>query len=303
MARAFGGSSADARQAGVRGAFSALVFYEIGSHFQGVQEANATSGTSTWGNTGLTQGQYIAKVVAHGVAGGVMSSLQGGKFGHGFASAGITQGFAPGIDRIDAGNMGFSAQRTIMAALVGGSVSELTGGKFANGAMTAAFSRAFNDDKHYRKSMVSNSGHDYEINTPLCSSVAPECNGGFIWGVTDAYSIPFEFSAGPHEGYRELFGLFSPNPITHIHNYEMGMIVNVAHPEHIFAGTVTHRIYESNGIWYLNTIGNGPSIGVIGNHWNNLVGLSIFGNMHRNVSLTVRFQVDPRNYNNLRWGE
>ena len=77
-----------------------------------------------------------------------MSYLGGGKFGHGFAAAGFTQAFAGPIGSLDAGTVGFSAQRTLAAAVVGGTASELTGGKFANGALTGAFSRAFNDELH-----------------------------------------------------------------------------------------------------------------------------------------------------------
>src|SRR5690606_31746828 len=91
---------------------------------------------------------YSAKVLAHGITGGVMSKLQGGKFGHGFASAGVTQAFASGVDRLDADNLGVSAGRIAAAAIVGGTASHLSGGKFANGAITAAFSRAFNDELH-----------------------------------------------------------------------------------------------------------------------------------------------------------
>jgi len=73
-----------------------------------------------------------------------MSAIQGGSFGHGFASAAVTQAATGRIDNIG-GNGG---ARVAAAALVGGSVSALTGGKFANGALTAAFSRAVNDEAH-----------------------------------------------------------------------------------------------------------------------------------------------------------
>lgn len=87
-----------------------------------------------------------AKVGAHAMAGGVMNELQGGKFGHGFASAGMTQALAPAIDSF--GGEGFSPTRVAIAALVGGTTSAATGGKFANGAATAAFSQAFNGESH-----------------------------------------------------------------------------------------------------------------------------------------------------------
>ena len=58
--------------------------------------------------------------MAHGMAGGVMNSLQGGKFGHGSVSAGATQAFGRSIERIDVSTAGFSAQRTLAAAALGG---------------------------------------------------------------------------------------------------------------------------------------------------------------------------------------
>jgi RHS repeat-associated protein len=130
-------------QGGVNGAFSAALFYGIGSYFQGAQWA--TSGSHVLG-TGLNAAGFAAKVLAHGIAGGVLSHLQGGKFGHGFASAGAAQLASPLIDLIP----GPAAGRILVAALVGGAVSEMTGGKFLNGAVTAAFSRAFNEEAHLK---------------------------------------------------------------------------------------------------------------------------------------------------------
>ncbi len=130
-------------QGALVGAFSSIVFSGIGNAFASVQAANAARGIS-----GLTALQTGAKVLAHGIAGGIMSMMSGGKFGHGFASAGFTQSLGGRIGAIDAQNAGFSIQRTLAAAAVGGTASELTGGKFANGAITGAFSRAFNDEIH-----------------------------------------------------------------------------------------------------------------------------------------------------------
>lgn len=116
--------------------FTAGVFFGVGSAFAGADTAFASAG-------------HIGKVVAHGMTGGVMSVLQGGKFGHGFAAAGMAQFAAPGIDGIDQG-VKLSSSRVFAAALVGGTTSVMTGGKFGNGAVTGAFSRAFNDELHYK---------------------------------------------------------------------------------------------------------------------------------------------------------
>ncbi|MDX3775602.1 RHS repeat-associated core domain-containing protein, partial [Chromatiaceae bacterium AAb-1] len=119
------------------GAFSAAAFYGVGSYFNDVSFGSAA---------------YYGKVAAHGLVGGVMSVLQGGKFGHGFAAAGVTQAFAGKIDGINEGDR-FSAGRITAAAVVGGTASKLSGGKFANGAVTGAFSRMFNDEMHREKEL------------------------------------------------------------------------------------------------------------------------------------------------------
>lgn len=141
-----GGASTGTWQGALWGAVSAAAFFGIGEAFANAGNW-ATHGEQIWGS-GLNAAGYAAKTVTHGVAGGVMSKLQGGKFGHGFASAGVTQAFSAGIDRIGGGASNYAAARVAAAAVLGGTASTLTGGKFANGAATAAFSRAFNEELH-----------------------------------------------------------------------------------------------------------------------------------------------------------
>ncbi len=98
-------------------------------------------GVSGWGDT--------AKVLAHGVAGGFMSVVQGGKFGQGFLSAGFAKFATTNLTNGGVFNMADrSAEsivgRTVVAAVVGGTASKLGGGKFANGARTAAFAHLLN---------------------------------------------------------------------------------------------------------------------------------------------------------------
>jgi RHS repeat-associated protein len=129
------GSISGGLKGGVIGAFSAGLFHGIGSTF--------TKEITPWafnGNTMNLAGR-MAKTVAHGTAGGVMQSLQGGKFGHGFVSAAGPELLHPVIGKLPA-----SPVRILSAALVGGSVSSATGGKFASGAVTAAFMWAFNHE-------------------------------------------------------------------------------------------------------------------------------------------------------------
>jgi RHS repeat-associated protein len=144
-ARAHGYNRGTAMQAGVYAGISAGVFQMIGSAY-----ANTNMGCpSCYNEGGKMVSGFGAKALSHAVAGGVMSSLQGGKFGHGFFSAGATELLSPQIGRIYQGQGGiYKGVRVMAAAVVGGSVSKLTGGKFGNGAVTAAFSRAFNAESH-----------------------------------------------------------------------------------------------------------------------------------------------------------
>ena len=88
------------------------------------------------GGMGLNPGQAFA---VSGLAGGVMADLQGGKFGHGFISA--------GVGAVAGGVFGKAPMnRIIGSAVVGGTLSKITGGKFANGALTAAFAAALRAD-------------------------------------------------------------------------------------------------------------------------------------------------------------
>ncbi len=128
------------------GAFTAAAFHGIGESFDKVKAKNVKAADfKEFANTGLSAGQFAGKVAMHGMVGGASSVLQGGKFGHGFASAGATEALSPGIDNIETGG---APMRIAVAAIVGGTISEATGGKFVNGAVTGAFSRAFNAELH-----------------------------------------------------------------------------------------------------------------------------------------------------------
>lgn len=72
-----------------------------------------------------------------------MSNLQGGKFGDGFAGAGVSEALSPAVSSLH--NEG---GRVTVAAIIGGTASKLSGGKFINGAFSAAFGQLFNDEAH-----------------------------------------------------------------------------------------------------------------------------------------------------------
>ncbi|MEZ7186603.1 RHS repeat-associated core domain-containing protein [uncultured Pseudoalteromonas sp.] len=108
------------------GAFSGALFYGAG-------ELIANNGIQN----------ILGKGLIRGMAGGISSVLSGGKFGHGFAAAGVSS-MAGG--KIYAAFKDTGAR--VVAAVVGGTVIQVTGGKFANGALTAAFMKAYNDANH-----------------------------------------------------------------------------------------------------------------------------------------------------------
>jgi len=59
----------------------------------------------------------------HGIKGGIVAELQGGKFGSGFVSAGLTETFSP-----VAGMLSDSPfARAIVIGVIGGTISELSG--------------------------------------------------------------------------------------------------------------------------------------------------------------------------------
>ncbi|GAA0856626.1 RHS repeat-associated core domain-containing protein [Aliiglaciecola litoralis] len=112
-----GAVSTGSLKGALQGAFSGAIFGAIG--------ASGLSGLESFAASGLT--------------GGIISDLQGGKFGHGFISAGIGAAMA--------GRFGKNPYAQVIgSAVVGGTISKLTGGKFANGALSAAFATALRAD-------------------------------------------------------------------------------------------------------------------------------------------------------------
>ena len=109
------------------GVSAAALTYVSGTTFPKLTQGGFGWNSATYG--------HLASVAT---VGGITTSLQGGKFGHGFLSAGIgaAVGGIPGLRGLAPGKI---AARAGVSAVTAGTVSEITGGKFANGAMTAAF--------------------------------------------------------------------------------------------------------------------------------------------------------------------
>lgn len=75
----------------------------------------------------------LKEVATIAIMGGITSMLQGGKFGHGFVSAGLSTVAGQGMRDLSA------AMQFMSRVVIGGTLSDATGGKFANGAASAAF--------------------------------------------------------------------------------------------------------------------------------------------------------------------
>ena len=106
----------------------------------------------------------------HGLTEGVTSVLQGGKFGHGFLSAGFAKAVTTYLpfDKLGLDGIGdkydgweYVAGRTTVAAISGGTASVIGGGKFENGAKTAALAHLLNGETRRVQLRASAAGRDF----------------------------------------------------------------------------------------------------------------------------------------------
>lgn len=142
-----GADFGDALKAGVVAGVSAYAFQTVAQGYAGAEWAT-NGGTIHIGNGALLNGGgFAALTVTQGMVGGVMAELQGGKFGHGFASAGFSKLASPFLPATQFGFKGIDMGQVVAAALIGGTASKISGGKFANGAVTAAFVNLFNQQR------------------------------------------------------------------------------------------------------------------------------------------------------------
>jgi hypothetical protein len=147
-------------------------------------------------NVGFSKGVFGAKVLAHATAGGTLSVLQGGKFGHGFVSAGITEAAAPTIT-----NLHSSFAKVAASAMVGGTVSELVGGKFGNGAVTGAFQMAFNQLANHGRA----GGNESDVINGICEATYDDFDKKLgDLSLTPEYSLDFTEKVSSNDGPYQL---------------------------------------------------------------------------------------------------
>ena len=119
-----------------------------GASFGDALKAGLIAGLSSWAFGSITGGEgflgevfqgTLGKAFGMGVVGGITSTLQGGKFGHGFASA-FLSGLSASIPGLGykPGQFLKNVGRGIVKTTIAGTISEITGGKFKNGAASAA---------------------------------------------------------------------------------------------------------------------------------------------------------------------
>ncbi|HTF98250.1 MAG TPA: RHS repeat-associated core domain-containing protein [Cellvibrio sp.] len=207
-------------------ALSSAAFFSVGQYFKNLSKLNldklskgGIGALHSFGGNLLTSGQIAGQIFAHATVGGVMSTLQGGKFGHGFLSAGFTKSIT-GSGLTEFGNSsGAIVGETIAAATVGGTVSEMTGGKFASGAQTAAFAYLFNqtatDLARYKQDLLAqkNAFDAQPMRTTIEAakySAVVEFQGGAYkfsgsWNMIDGYVEQVGFATG--SGWNFNFGV------------------------------------------------------------------------------------------------
>ncbi|MBS0458438.1 MAG: RHS repeat-associated core domain-containing protein, partial [Proteobacteria bacterium] len=183
-----GAVSTGSLKGGIEGAFSAGLFYGIGEQFQM--------------GRALTGPEEVAKVLEHGIAGGVMSVLEGGKFGSGFASAGLTCAAMP-----LAGNSGNVVVRSVEGALIGGTISEATGGKFVNGAISGAIQGAMEEPQSHNSGDTDagseNLSTDNGDGAPRSAGSAPAGDtANYKYGTAGPFSYSMEAGYGGGYGAR-----------------------------------------------------------------------------------------------------
>jgi hypothetical protein len=173
-----GGIATGSLKGALVGAFSGAAFYGIGQQFKALSNGNIDKwnaasaaeagsimdGLHTFGGIELTSGQIAGQIASHAATGGVTSALAGGKFGHGFFSAGVTKGiggtYLPGGNNLVSGQI---AKGAFISSVIGGTTSVISGGKFANGAKTGAFQYLFNQAGNSLKNMWNQTRKNLDI--------------------------------------------------------------------------------------------------------------------------------------------
>jgi len=202
-----GGIATGSLKGALIGAFSGAAFYGIGQQFKALSNGNIDKwnaasaaeagsimdGLHTFGGIELTSGQIAGQIASHAATGGVTSALAGGKFGHGFFSAGFTKGAGTSINgAFGRGPVG----GTLSNMVIGGTASVISGGKFVNGAKTAAYQSLFNEfskqltRRGYRGAIGPAAARPWEEQRAIYFNVAVSAGGVGVCIVTGCTGLP-----------------------------------------------------------------------------------------------------------------
>lgn len=257
-------------RAGLWGAFAGAAFFGIGAEFSQFQGA-AGSG---FAGSGLSGGAFAANVAAHAAAGGVLQDLEGGNFGSGFLSAGVSATLSPAIQGMDN-----APERIMVTTVVGGTISQITGDKFANGAVTGFFQGAFGEigakaesafEEHAsratQRSGASDNPTPMDANLALAdddsnaSSIPREYGGAYV---VDVHGSPWGFSYGTPSGpYMSPYALgdliksdwnYTPGEPVLLLSCNAGVSLNASAPAQILANYLGATVTAANNIvWIYN---------------------------------------------------
>jgi hypothetical protein len=98
--------------------------------FAGIAFGGISAG---FNNPAFLSTPHFGQIAASGVAGGLLSTAGGGRFGDGFLGGGAGSFAGPYLTTLG------PVTGAVAAAVAGGTAAELGGGKFANGAISGAF--------------------------------------------------------------------------------------------------------------------------------------------------------------------
>ena len=235
------------------------MFFGIGQGFENLAQLS----NADFLGTGLSATQFAQQSILHGVAGGTIAHVQGGKFGHGFLSAGVSKAATPGI--MDTFN--HSVSQGIAVAIVGGTVSEVTGGKFANGAVTAAMAFAFNHLSSWLSSgynASANNYHEYEFDFELCNMSSDWCTVNAAYEALTRHAYPGQNPSVPvEEGIYPVRALgIELGDIEVVPSPNTNSIFNITAENHLmYRGHVHRQIIVKGGTINVRTFGAGNNEG------------------------------------------
>jgi hypothetical protein len=245
------------------GALEGGLFAEVGNVLQLPQFSNGFVGI----------GHTASVFIAHGLVGGLVSTLGGSRFGAGFLAGGLGI-FGP--QPVGGQPWEQTFEDAVESAALGGAGSVIGGGKFDNGAVTGAFGYLFNSVLHDQEAKIKNIAsavidinpaaifdfHEYLSDAlMICSSEETSCNFDNVQRSALATQIP---------GYNGLTQSGGSYPVTlpgigYIGNasviVEGNSIFNITDSGHwLYYGFVDRTIIVRPEGIYIQTFGMGFNI-------------------------------------------